>query len=520
MRKTFALIFVLLMAVGVFGRGSLEVWVGGEMTGSTWNDVMTVSPDKWVDLPVYLQGTDDSVFVADLNFSVGVNWPYVDSIAAGDLFFPFGPTMGAGDRWDIHDFTNFNTPAGGGPAGPTPANYYSLSFVGFARPVNDDSPWFPANPPITYPYDPVLGFSFQIHTAPDTLNIGDTICFSDDADPTNDAIAPGHDYVVGPSNAGDTLGGAGYGLIQNFACLYYSPNQPPEIVGLTGGEACGECPSYTLEIFDNDGDDLDVTAFVGLEEVEVIFVSRVGDTGFPTTYYYHLQWCGDPLAGDMVVTVSDGINDPATEATFPVDFLGVDGMIAADLEDDVEIWPGEEEWMEVTLDQCDYSCFCLGGFVFTICFDASVLQVTETAPGDMLEFGEYWNATVDNVNGTVHFVFINELGDCEDDTCDAVDICDWTGPVAKIKFLLDGDITYPGGFCIPVCFCPPFGGEDVVCEDESEVSEYDYLYNNVSDKDGLAYLPSAVTRFRTRSMPIICTSISIVATLRFSTSIT
>jgi hypothetical protein len=485
MKKTFALIFVLLMVVGVFGLDQLEVWVGGEFVvpslSQTWDSVMTVSPDKWVDLPVYFLGTDDSVFIADLNFNVGVHWPYVDSIVGGAKYFPFA-------NWDIKDFTNFNTPAGGGPGGPTPTAWYSLSFVGFARPVVPTNPWFPMNPPIVYPYDPIQGFDFSIHTNADTLNIVDTICYVGDT--LLDAIGPGVDYVVGPSNAGDTLGGAGYPLIQHFACLYYSPNQPPIIDpgdAFTMPYDCGYTDfTTTIDIFDNDGDALAVSFdFCGVAVAyTLINTDQPGGPGTAATYTYELDFdmdafCGDCWSCDLVVTADDGVNVPATERTYTGPFTII-GEIVADIEDDVQIWPGEEEWMSVYLDACG-DCFCLGGFVFTICYDASILDVTDVMQGAVLSGGEYWNVTFP-ADGIIHFVFINELNDgC--DTCDAPLICDIDPNVAifKIKFLLDGEITYPTDFCSNVCFCPDFGGPN-----------YDYEANNVSDAEGYhTWLPIA-----------------------------
>lgn len=463
MKKLFVLTLVLMLATVAMGRDSLEVWVGGEFTdpvdAATWLDVMTVSPDKYVDIPVYLRAQTDSVFVADMCYPLGCQLIYVDEINDGTINFPFS-------TWDIKQYGNANDEFGGGAGGPCPAGWISLSFLGFARPVTVTPSWFPENPgdagPTAYP-NIVNGFSFTVHTINDTLLIGDTIC---------DAFGPGVDYVQGPANAGDTLGGAGYKLIQHFGCLYFSPNQPPIIDYTETFEMpylCGYTNfEVTFDVFDNDGDDLVVTINYGtIIGMEVIY----GVPGEPSLYEYTVEFnmddfCGDCWVFDIYITAYDGVNDMVEEYFYgPFTIIG---ELVADI-GDADIWPGEEEWLPVNLDVCG-NCFCLGGFVFSICFDASVLEVTDVMLGAALAGAEYWNVTYP-APGVVHFVLINDLNNCE--TPPAICGEAFDDPIFFVKFLLDGATYYPTGFCIPVCFC----------------IEGDYTDNNVSDADGFSFLP-------------------------------
>jgi hypothetical protein len=133
------------------------------------------------------------------------------------------------------------------------------------------------------------------------------------------------------------------------------------------------------------------------------------------------------------------------------------------------IWPGESEWMPVYLDVCA-DCFCLGGFVFSIEYDASILTVTDVVRGAALMGGEYWNVNY-NVDGpgTIRVTFINDLNN----QTPVEEICGFLQePLFLMEFALEGDITYPTNFCVDICFMFDGVGED------------HYDYNNVSDAGG------------------------------------
>jgi hypothetical protein len=282
----------------------------------------------------------------------------------------------------------------------------------------------------------VKSFSFNVHTNADTALIGDTLC---------DALGPGHDYVVGPANAGDTLGGPGYALIQHFACLYFSPNQPP-IIDPDDTFAmpyyCGyEDFTVTFDVFDNDGDDLVVTINYGtIMGFEVVY----GGPGEPTLYRYTVDFDMEDFrcscwVFDISITANDGVNDMVTRVYWgPFTIIGA---ITVSLGGDegpchpVWVMPGEEGWMYIYLDPCG-SCFCLGGFVFTVCYDPSVLTATSAERLGQLLGGEYWNVSYDIIDsyGAIHFVFINDLNDQEE----APEICaiDKDDPIIRVSFLL------------------------------------------------------------------------------------
>jgi len=126
--------------------------------------------------------------------------------------------------------------------------------------------------------------------------------------------------------------------------------------------------------------------------------------------------------------------------------------------------------MYVYLDACG-DCFCLGGFVFSVEYDASVLEVTEVHKGPALAGGEYWNVVFNfDGPGTIRVTFINDLNN----QTQVEPICDinpeeW---LFAMKFLLNPEPEYPANFCIPICFM------------YDDLGENHYDYNNVADEEG------------------------------------
>ncbi|MCP4582131.1 MAG: T9SS type A sorting domain-containing protein [candidate division Zixibacteria bacterium] len=216
-------------------------------------------------------------------------------------------------------------------------------------------------------------------------------------------------------------------------------------------------------MYDPDADPLTVTSTVGT----VILVNSTPE-GDGMIYTYAIDFdmenfCGTCLTENVIVTVDDDNNhDPISFDAGP---LTIVGDIAASMVDSLYIWPGLEEWMPVYLDACG-DCFCLGGFVFSFEYDASILSITDVVAGAAIAGGEYWNVNYDvDGPGTISITFINDL----DNQTPVDDICviDPDDPLFEMKFLLDAGYDYPTNFCTPVCFI-----------DEG------YQYNNVSDKDG------------------------------------
>jgi hypothetical protein len=222
-----------------------------------------------------------------------------------------------------------------------------------------------------------------------------------------------------------------------------------------------------IDIFDNDSDVLTVTANYG--DISLFATEVDGDA---TTYTYQIDFlmqdfCGDCASFILEITADDGVNDPVVWAY--ADEVTIIGEITASMHN-LWVLPGEEDWMNVYLDACG-DCFCLGGFVFTIEYDPSVLSITDVERGVAISAGEYWNVLY-NYEGVGHIrvVFINDLNNQEP----AQEICDLNpaDPLFRMKFLLNPEPDYPINFCLPVCFMFDQPGEN------------SFDYNNVSDAVG------------------------------------
>jgi hypothetical protein len=176
--------------------GVLYVWAGWNSGGV---DTLRVNPGRWVDVPIYMAG-DTDVWLADMNYPLGLNVDYFDSFDSVECqaFYPFS-------EWDIHDFANFNDENGTGPAGPTPPGWISLSFFGIARVADITDPYFHSEIPLHV-------FNFRVHTVNNPNLVGNTVL---------NAIGPGYDRIQGPANAGDTLGGPGYEIVQSFSPVIF-----------------------------------------------------------------------------------------------------------------------------------------------------------------------------------------------------------------------------------------------------------------------------------------------------------
>jgi hypothetical protein len=180
------------------------------------------------------------------------------------------------------------------------------------------------------------------------------------------------------------------------------------------------------------------------------------------------DFCGECAAFLLEITADDGVNDPVVYTY--AEEVTIIGEMTASMNTALYIWPGMEDWMNVYLDACG-DCFCLGGFVFSIEYDASVLTITDVEAGAALAGGEYWNVIYNfDGPGTIRVVFINDLNNQTpvQDIC-ALDAEDY---LFRLKFLLNPAPTYPTNFCIPICFM------------YDQLGENHYDYNNVADKGG------------------------------------
>jgi hypothetical protein len=452
MKKLLVLTFVLLLSAGATAdRGDMYFFIGTP-DGSD----LAVGIDKWVPVNVYFQcgpdftgpaDTTEAVLGADLTYPLGINNCYVDAFDSLQCVFHFPFT-----QWDskafqnlYEDFYNDGT-----------CDWDSYSFQGFAELFP------PYDSPLMDSDVPALGLTFGVHTLNRPEVLDSVIC---------DAVGPGEDPISGLANCGDPAGGQGYNVIEEFACWWFSPNQAPTIELLyQPGEYCSyEDFQLLFDVVDPDeGDVVDVSSTLG---TPVLLGTEPEGDG--TRFHYALDFdmeeaCGECLSDSVFITANDGNNDPVTEYGGYVTLLG---LMTASMDPAIYIWPGMEEWMPVYLDVCA-ECFCLGGFVFTIEWDASIFTYTDIMPGTMLLGGEYWNVNVGvSGPGTLRVTFINDLNNQEpvEPICGLLE-----EPLFYVKFLLDPGFPYNEytDFCSPVCFMFDADGEN------------HYEFNNVSDDGG------------------------------------
>lgn len=393
-------------------------------------DTVTVSPGKTFLLTVFIQ-TSVNAYGADLHLPLGINDLYFDDIPIPccsydyypfhDPEFPYDTLL----NWDDVAFLDtFET------SPPNPAGWHSRSFNGWADLGGPSNPWLWFETPTH-----CLDFCVNAPES-DTIYLDQTVC---------DAFQDGVSSTLGPPACGDTLGMLIHTMVIEYPCVYFSPNQPPEIVSV------GDIPECTYEdfcvdvtIFDADGDDLEVTVNAGT--IELVGQDQY-EPNEPTNYYYEWcfdmeEFCGECFSGDLVLTVDDGINDPPTVGIYGP--LAVIGEMIASM-DEIYIFPGTDYWMPIYLDVCG-GCFCLGGFKFTLEYDASVLSVTDYMLSDALDGAEYTSVNIGQ--GWMNIVVIRDLNNQEDPP----EICGFfEEPIFRVKFFLEPG-NYPAEFAIPVCF--------------------------------------------------------------------
>jgi hypothetical protein len=187
-----SLVMLLLLPFVTAAATSIDLWYGGDFDNITWNETMNVAPGTWVDIPVYAKGELVDVNVADLMIPLGIQKLYIDQFNIEECrsFFPL-------TEWDVDAFVNLNDEYEEG--------WTSLSYLGFARIVSDESPW-------GHWETPTRILTFRAHIVEDEQLLGQVI---------EDAIGPGLDLRQGLANAGDTEGSQGYTLNQHFASMAF-----------------------------------------------------------------------------------------------------------------------------------------------------------------------------------------------------------------------------------------------------------------------------------------------------------
>lgn len=157
--------------------------------------IMNVAINQRVTVGVFVN-TGDSGWVADVHFCLGTANQYIDSMLSeteGVWYYPF-------TEWDFKAFSApYTSP-------PNPEGWSAQAFFGWAR-INPtgEAPWLH-----TTTLTRVVDFKYKL--ANNHHNIGD--------DPW--ALGPGLSPFQGPSNAGDTLGGLGFEVDENFSQFHFT----------------------------------------------------------------------------------------------------------------------------------------------------------------------------------------------------------------------------------------------------------------------------------------------------------
>lgn len=448
MKKLLVLAFVALLAGGALAQLDTAFFLVGNVDGSPF----TVGINKDILIPVYFYGSDPAVFVNDVCLPIAGESLIIDHWSPTLSSFDFPPINGEGGphEWGIAEFGNLNDDSH--PTHPNLPGYISMSFNGNARYIYPNVNMLHSDVPIQ-----VLAYSF--HTVDSTLLIGETVC----------TLRPGEDPAQGPPNVGDSTGGPGFIPAMQFSCLFFSPNQAPEVISV------GQMPTCTYTDFcievvisDVDGDPVFITG-----PGDWTLVNTEPGIGDELIYTYEVcfdmeAYCGECADFTFGFSVTDNNNDPVTY-TAPA-ATAIVGAITASFAPYTEFLPGEEQWVPVYLDACG-DCFCLGGFVLTFEWDASVLSVSDIQRGAYLADGEYWNVVYGIAGpGTARVTFINNLSNCED--CDPICDINADAPLFMVKFLLNPAYQYQSDFCSNICFMYDLPGEN------------HFAYNNITDASG------------------------------------
>lgn len=446
MKKLLVLAFVALLATSALAQLDDAFFYVGNVDGT---DFMA-GIDRDMLIPVYFAGGTENVWIADISYAMAGQVAVVQDWNPTASVWNYWPFNSGQFGWSTKEFGNLNDDAN--PTHPNDLGYISMTFTGFARTVFNDPDWLHSDVPIHI-------LDYAMHTVADGDLIGQTIC----------ALQDGQDPQQGSPNVGDTLGGAGYNFVSQYSCLFFSPNQAPIIISVGNMPAC----TYTdfciqVVIEDPDGDPLTVTSDYGTWTLTN--TEYDGDAAY---YTYDVcfdmeDFCGDCANFTFGFTVTDNINEPVSYTAQGA--TAIIGAITASFAPYTELVPGVEEQVPVYMDACG-DCFCLGGFVFTFEWDASVFAVTDVERGTMLAAGEYWNVVYGVAGpGTARVTFINNLNNCQD--CDPICNINPEEPLFFVTVMLDPEQQYDVGWCSWICFMYSGQGEN------------HFAFNNVTDADG------------------------------------
>ena len=185
----FSAFAALILVVCLFGIGHSQqrdtVWI---WYGNTSLNPISANIGDTLFVDVFAK-TAPAAYVADMHLALGADNQYIDTMISqsfDSLFYPL-------TDWDVAYFLTQQ----GSP--PNQSGWSSQPFQGFARIASYDAPWLHVEIPWKILTEVVV-------TANDPGLAGRTVA----------AFGPGLSIQSGPSNAGDTLGGVGYEVIESF----------------------------------------------------------------------------------------------------------------------------------------------------------------------------------------------------------------------------------------------------------------------------------------------------------------
>lgn len=194
-RLSLLLIFLSVICLADLSKARDSVWV---WYGNVELEPVTANIGDTLFVDVFAQ-TDDSAYVENMLLVMGINDQYIDtaiSTSQGSVYYPL-------TEWDYWYFSN---PEG---SPPNPTGWSSQSFIGWARLLNLDSPLLHVGIPWKI-------MTMAVITVDNPELVGQTA----------HALGPGLNSQQGPSNAGDSLGGAGYEVIEYFCEVTFFQEAP------------------------------------------------------------------------------------------------------------------------------------------------------------------------------------------------------------------------------------------------------------------------------------------------------
>jgi len=183
---------------------NVYLWLGGTFANCAWRDTVYTLPDSLTEIKVWAQ-TGPDVWVADFLYPLGINKSYLNWFDSAACSYNYPLT-----EWDVTHFWNFSD--------EYIPNHASFSYVGFANIIAPpyDNPWLHIEIPTHI-------FTYVAHAVDNEDLLDLTFC---------DALIQGVDPVVTWPYAGDTVGGYGYTIYDDFACVHFGM---PEYAGALSG---------------------------------------------------------------------------------------------------------------------------------------------------------------------------------------------------------------------------------------------------------------------------------------------